>query len=60
MHPAVLFAVYSIRMSRPELVRWNGTGAVIMAAFEIFVCFVQAFIFAMLAGLYIKEAIESH
>ncbi|MBN1556691.1 MAG: F0F1 ATP synthase subunit A [Lentisphaerae bacterium] len=33
-------------------------GAVAMACFEIFVSFVQAFIFAMLAGLYIKEAIE--
>jgi F-type H+-transporting ATPase subunit a len=35
-------------------------GAVAMSAFEIFVCFVQAFIFTMLAGLYIREALEAH
>lgn len=35
-------------------------GAVVMSAFEIFVCFVQAFIFAMLAGIYIREAMETH
>jgi len=35
-------------------------GAVMMSGFEIFVSFVQAFIFAMLAGFYIREAIEEH
>ena len=34
-------------------------GAVIMSVFELFVCFVQAFIFTMLAGIYIKEALVS-
>ena len=33
-------------------------GAVAMSCFELFVCFIQAFIFTMLAGLYVKEAIE--
>ena len=33
-------------------------GAVIMSCFEIFVCFVQAFVFAMLTGLYIREAVD--
>lgn len=33
-------------------------GAVAMAAFEIFVSFIQAFIFTMLAGLYISEALQ--
>lgn len=35
-------------------------GAVVMSAFELFVSFIQAFIFAMLAGIYIREAIEAH
>lgn len=35
-------------------------GAVIMSGFEIFVSFIQAFIFTMLAGFYIREAIEDH
>lgn len=35
-------------------------GAVLMDAFELFVCFVQAFIFTMLAGIYIKDAIGEH
>ena len=34
-------------------------GAVIMSSFEIFVCFVQAFIFTVLAGLYIREALDA-
>jgi len=33
-------------------------GAVIMQCFEIFICFVQAFIFVMLAALYLKDAVE--
>jgi F-type H+-transporting ATPase subunit a len=33
-------------------------GAVVMSGFELFVCFIQAFIFTMLAGVYIREAIE--
>lgn len=35
-------------------------GAVIMSGFEIFISFIQAFIFTMLAGFYIREAIEQH
>jgi F-type H+-transporting ATPase subunit a len=35
-------------------------GAVLMDAFELFICFVQAFIFTMLAGMYIKDAMEEH
>jgi len=35
-------------------------GAVVMSAFELFVCFIQAFIFTMLTGMYIKEAIDVH
>ncbi len=34
-------------------------GAVAMSGFEIFVCFIQAFIFAMLACIYIRESIEA-
>ncbi len=34
--------------------------AVVMTAFELFVCFVQAFIFTLLSGLYIKDALDSH
>ena len=35
-------------------------GAVIMSAFELFVSFVQAFIFTLLAGMYIKDALDAH
>jgi len=35
-------------------------GAVLMSCFEIFVCLVQAFVFTMLAGVYIREASEAH
>lgn len=35
-------------------------GAVVMSAFELFICFVQAFVFTLLAGLYIKDALEAH
>ena len=35
-------------------------GAVIMSAFELFVSFVQAFIFTLLAGMYIKDALDEH
>jgi F-type H+-transporting ATPase subunit a len=35
-------------------------GAVVMSGFEIFVCFVQAFIFTMLTGVYIGQAMERH
>jgi F-type H+-transporting ATPase subunit a len=35
-------------------------GAVLMSCFELFVCFIQAFVFTMLAGVYIREAIEAH
>lgn len=33
-------------------------GAIVMDAFEIFVAFIQAFIFALLAALYLGEALE--
>jgi len=35
-------------------------GAVLMSAFELFVCFIQAFVFVMLTGIYIKDAVEAH
>jgi len=35
-------------------------GAVAMSLFELFVCFVQAFVFTLLAGMYIKDALETH
>ena len=35
-------------------------GGVLMELFELFVCFVQAFVFTMLAGIYIRDAIEAH
>lgn len=34
-------------------------GAVAMSCFELFVCFVQAFVFTLLSGIYIREALES-
>jgi F-type H+-transporting ATPase subunit a len=34
-------------------------GAVAMAAFELFVCLIQAFVFTMLAGLYIRDAVSA-
>jgi F-type H+-transporting ATPase subunit a len=34
-------------------------GAVIMGCFEIFVCFIQAFVFTMLTAIYISEAVAS-
>jgi len=35
-------------------------GAVAMGCFELFVCLIQAFIFTMLAAIYIREALEGH
>jgi F-type H+-transporting ATPase subunit a len=35
-------------------------GAVAMSLFELFVCFVQAFVFTLLTGMYIKDALETH
>lgn len=35
-------------------------GAVVMSVFELFVGFLQAFIFTLLAGMYIKDAIDAH
>lgn len=35
-------------------------GAVIMSVFELMVSFLQAFIFTLLAGIYIKDAIDAH
>lgn len=34
-------------------------GAVVMSCFEIFVSFIQAFIFTLLAAMYIRDALES-
>ena len=34
-------------------------GAVLMSVFELFVCLIQAFIFTMLAGMYIKDALDA-
>jgi F-type H+-transporting ATPase subunit a len=33
-------------------------GAVAMTGFELFVCFIQAFVFALLSGIYIGEAMD--
>lgn len=35
-------------------------GAVVMSVFELLVGFLQAFIFTLLAGMYIKDAMETH
>jgi F-type H+-transporting ATPase subunit a len=35
-------------------------GAVIMSVFELIVGFLQAFIFTLLAGMYIKDALDTH
>lgn len=35
-------------------------GALVMSAFELLVSFLQAFIFTLLAGMYIKDAIDAH
>jgi F-type H+-transporting ATPase subunit a len=35
-------------------------GAVIMSGFELFVAFIQAFIFTLLTGMYIKDALDKH
>ncbi len=35
-------------------------GAVVMSVFELLVGFLQAFIFTLLSGMYIKDAIEKH
>lgn len=35
-------------------------GAVIMSCFELLVSFIQAFVFTMLTGIYIKESLEAH
>jgi F-type H+-transporting ATPase subunit a len=35
-------------------------GAVVMSGFELFVSFVQAFIFTLLTGMYIKDALDKH
>ena len=35
-------------------------GAVVMSFFELFICFIQALVFTMLTGIYIREALEAH
>lgn len=35
-------------------------GVVIMLMFEVFVCFIQAYIFAILAGIYVGQAVQEH
>jgi len=35
-------------------------GAVVMSVFELLVGFLQAFIFTLLAGMYIKDAMDAH
>jgi len=35
-------------------------GAVLMTGFELFVCFIQAFVFTILAAVYIRDAMEAH
>ena len=35
-------------------------GAIAMSCFELFICFIQALVFTMLTGIYIREALEEH
>jgi F-type H+-transporting ATPase subunit a len=35
-------------------------GVVIMLLFEVFVCAIQAYIFAILAGIYVGQAVQEH
>ena len=35
-------------------------GAVVMMCFELFIAFIQAFVFTMLTGIYLSEALEAH
>jgi len=35
-------------------------GVVVMLMFEVFVCFIQAYIFAILAGIYVGMAVQEH
>jgi len=59
---AILMALVSMVVTVPLLLKplpW--LGAITMSVFEIFVCFIQAVVFALLSGMYIGEALrEAH
>lgn len=56
---ALVFAFLALAMGAAWLLKWIPlVGAVLMTLFEIFTSLVQAFVFTMLAGIYIKEALE--
>jgi F-type H+-transporting ATPase subunit a len=56
---ALIFVFVAMEMSAAWLlVPFPVVGAVIMNCFEIFVCFIQAFVFTLLAGIYIRDAME--
>ena len=59
-HSLILIFI-GMAMGMAWALRWLPlAGAVIMSGFELFVCFIQAFVFTMLTGIYLREAIESH
>ncbi len=56
---ALLFAFIFLMMEAAWfLTALPFAGAVIMGAFEIFVSFIQAFVFTMLSAMYIRDALE--
>ncbi len=56
---ALLFVFIGLAMGSVALLKpLPLAGAIFMDVFELFVCFIQAFIFTMLAGIYIREAME--
>jgi len=59
---ALIFVLLGLVMVIPIYVKPLAlAGAVMMNCFELFICFIQAFIFAMLTSIYIKDALaERH
>ncbi|MCK5849779.1 MAG: F0F1 ATP synthase subunit A [Kiritimatiellae bacterium] len=56
---ALIFVFITMAMvARPFLAPIPLVGAIVLSAFELFVCFIQAAIFAMLTGIYIGTALE--
>jgi F-type H+-transporting ATPase subunit a len=58
----LIFILLGLVMAIPVYIKPLAlAGAVVMNCFELFVCFIQAFIFAMLTSIYIKDALtERH
>ena len=57
---ALIFVFISMAMAaKPLLMPIPLVGAIVLSAFELFVCFIQATIFAMLTGIYIGTALEN-